>query len=228
MFDCMMNNLFIIFYFPNISVYLAAIVITNIIIWVTMFSRKTKFGIKLINSIVFLLIHYLLVLNLSIITNEKLDVFDQTSLYSNADVHALVELTGGIFIVWILFLVIYKIIYGYLDYKNTTVNIKEEVSDVGFQEHKLPNAIREISSPFVVKREMTKPVVVYEKPQVNPNTAVYEQMLTIDDYKLLLSILSEEKAKKKREGSYDPIREVRTQKTSNEFSKLMDLYSKGV
>lgn len=228
MFDCMMNNLFIVFYFPNISVYLAAIIITNIIIWVTIFSRKTKFGIKLINCIVFLLIHYLLVLNLSIITNEKLDVFNQTSLYSNADVHALVELTGGIFIVWILFLIIYKIIYSYLDSKNESVVESEVTQKSVVKEHKIINGIREVSSPYVVKREMTKPVVVYENPQVNPNTAIYDQMLTVEDYKLLLSILSEEKAKKKLDGSYDPIKEVRTQKTANEFNKLMDLYSNGI
>ncbi|MBO5138402.1 MAG: hypothetical protein J6B89_02045 [Bacilli bacterium] len=237
MFDCMMDNLFIVFYFPNISVYLAAIIITNVIIWVTMFSRKSKLGIKIINSLVFLIIHYLLVLNLGIINNEKIDVFNQTSLYGNADVHALIELTGAIFIVWVIFLAIYKVIFSYLDSKNENVKVADKVVEKVTSEPRemekvaqLPSNIREVSSPFVVKREMTKPVVVYEKP-VTPNTAIYEQMLTIDDYKLLLSILREEKAKKKDDISYNPIREVRkqvkTNSVSNEFSKLMDLYSKG-
>lgn len=236
MFDCMMNNLFIVFYFPNISVYLASIVITNVIIWVTMFSRKSKLGIKIINSIVFLIIHYLLVLNLGIINSNKIDVFDQTSLYQNADVHALIELTGIIFIVWIIFLTIYKIIFSYLSAKNIVIKTEEKSINemVEFPKEvervaSLPGSIREVASPFVVKREMTKPVVVYEKP-VTPNTAIYEQMLTIEDYKLLLSILKEEKEKKK-DVSYNPIREVRKQeklKSSNEFNKLIDLYSKGI
>lgn len=230
MFDCMMDNLFIVFYFPNISVYLAAIVITNIIIWVTMFSNKSKLGIKIINSIIFLVIHYLLVLNLGIINKEKIDVFNQTSLYGNSDVHSLIELTGLIFILWILFLTIYKIIYSFLDSKNNTSSTSKVVNEsvvTNNKVSKLPNDVREVSAPFLVKREMTKPVIVYEKP-VTPNTAIYEQMLTVEDYKLLLSILREEKNKKKDDSTYNPIREIRGQKvpSQDEFNKLIDLYSK--
>ena len=46
MFDYMMNNFFIIIYFPNIAIYLAAIIATNIILFVSIFSNKTSKIIK--------------------------------------------------------------------------------------------------------------------------------------------------------------------------------------
>ena len=51
MFDYMMNNLFIVIYFPNIAIYLAAIIATNIILFISIFSNKTSKVIKNINII---------------------------------------------------------------------------------------------------------------------------------------------------------------------------------
>ena len=57
MFDYMMNNLFIIVYFPNIAIYLAAIIATNVILFVSIFSNKTSKVIKNINIIVYTIIN---------------------------------------------------------------------------------------------------------------------------------------------------------------------------
>ena len=53
MFDYMMNNFFIVIYFPNIAIYLAAIIATNIILFISIFSNKTSKVIKNINIIVY-------------------------------------------------------------------------------------------------------------------------------------------------------------------------------
>ena len=42
MFDYMMDNFFIVLYFPNVAVYMAAIVITNIILWTSVFNFRTS------------------------------------------------------------------------------------------------------------------------------------------------------------------------------------------
>ena len=70
---------------------------TNIIMWISMFSKKSKRIVKIINSIVFFLMHYILILSLSIITNDKLDVFDSTKLYQNTDIHSLIEAFAKVF-----------------------------------------------------------------------------------------------------------------------------------
>ena len=82
MFDYMMNNFFIAVYFPNLAIYFAAIVATNIILWISIFNRKITKWIRAINTIVFCIIHYLLILIINIITTNKLDIFEQTSILS--------------------------------------------------------------------------------------------------------------------------------------------------
>ena len=90
MFDYMMNNFFIsisiwlqnyglfviVVYFPNLAIYLAAIIATNIILWKTIFSKKQDKVLKIINVSVYSLIHYLLVLILNVVSSNKLNVFD--------------------------------------------------------------------------------------------------------------------------------------------------------
>ena len=49
MYTYMMNNLFIVIYFPNLAIYLAAIIATNIILWISVFKSKTAKIIKNLN-----------------------------------------------------------------------------------------------------------------------------------------------------------------------------------
>ena len=157
MYDSMMNNLFIIFYFPNISVYVAAIIATNIIVLTSIFSKKTSKINKVINSIVFLLLHYILVLILHVISTNNLNVFNQQALYKNTDIHSLVELSSNIFIVWIIYLVIYKIINNYLVSKKSTV-VVEEIVEVTSKKadtnkkYKVPKYVRVLKSPITIKQ----------------------------------------------------------------------------
>ena len=113
-FDYMMNNFFIIIYFPNIAIYLAAIIATNIILFVSIFSNKTSKVIKNINIIVYTIINYLLVLLLFTVNKSGLDLFSQSSIYQNQNATALIELTSILFIIWVIFLVLYKVILSYL------------------------------------------------------------------------------------------------------------------
>lgn len=152
MFDYMMNNFFIVLYFPNIAVYMAAIIITNIILWTSVFNFKTAKLVKTINVIVYGIIHYLLMLILNVISTNELDIFSQTSIYGNKQAQALIELSSGIFIVWIIFLLIYKAI-RHFQLKNT-VPVKQSV--VVKKVRKLPEAIREVEVPLYVKAQPRK------------------------------------------------------------------------
>ena len=119
MLDYLMNNLFIAIYFPNLAIYISALIITNIIVWISIFNYKTTEIIKRLNIIIFIIMHYLFALILKVISDYKLDIFSQSSIYSNEKATALIELSAIIFIVWIIFLIVYKIILIYLrkDYK---------------------------------------------------------------------------------------------------------------
>lgn len=211
MFDYMMNNLFIIIYFPNLAIYIAAILITNIIIWISIFNNKVPKIIKKINITVYCIITYILVLILNIINENKLDVFSQTSVYGNTKAQALIELTSTIFIVWILFLLVYKFIkpYFFKEPVKKKVIIKKVV--------KKPDNYKSIEAPYQVKASNN--VIKVEKRPVE-NTSQYSDLLTIDDYKLLLNILKEQKEKEKLEQE----RQERVDKEQAKYRELQDLY----
>jgi len=114
MFGYMMDNFFIAAFFPNLAIYFAALVAMNIILWISLFNYRTSNSIKTLNLAVYVIMNYLLALILNIINSNKLDIFEQSSVYGNKQATALIELSSLVFIIWILFLIIYKIILVYL------------------------------------------------------------------------------------------------------------------
>ncbi len=200
MFDYMMNNFFIAVYFPNLAIYLAAIVATNIILWKTVFNFKEDKLLKIINTIIYSIMHYVLVLILNIVTSNKLDVFDQSSIYGNKSVLALIGLSSTIFVVWIIFIIVYKIIRS----KQKTSDVKVEVVEKVVKKH-LPSNIIQVPTPKLVKGIIAKKKKAVEPVEVKQTSLVdfyqnndlvkqYENMLTLEDYKLVLELLKNNKS----------------------------------
>ena len=210
--DNLMNNIFILIYFPNLAVYVAALIISNVILLVSIFNYKVSKLIKNINITVYCILSYILALILSLISKYNLDVFSNESVYQNKSAQALIELSSVIFIVWILFLIVYKLIMIYLkkDFKTPVekVVVKKRVKV-------LPDYINEVTIPNIV-RDRTKKE---EKPVIVPLTKeekILKQLdnsLTIEDYKILLKVLKEKQKKEERKYTQD-----------NKVQELMDLY----
>ena len=231
MFDYMMNNLFIIVYFPNIAIYLAAIIATNVILFISIFSNKTSKVIKNINIIVYTIINYLLVLLLFTVNKSGLDLFSQSSIYQNESATALIELTSILFIVWVVFLVLYKLILSYLskddEISEDTARIRKKI--LMEEQRKIFNEKRELEREKEELRkaqeEMTTPVVVREETPKQMSREEYmmkqfDQMLTLNDYKVLLNVLKEHRDKEKAE-------QERQQMIKNEnvkYEELLSLY----
>lgn len=236
-FDNMINNLFIVIYFPSLAVYFAAIIATSIIFGVSLFSYKTSKLIKRLNLIIYIIINYLFALLLYVINTNKLDIFNGESIYTNKPATALIELTSIIFVVWIIFLIIYKLILIYIrrDYREPVKKVIKEVK-------KLPKNYKNVEVPeivygtspktkeVIIEKEVkylpknyknieipemvygnvkTKekpyiekeiPKVVYgnisKKSKLNKEIKEYEDILSLEDYKLLLKLLKEQQNKK--------------------------------
>ena len=300
-FDYMMNNLFIAIYFPNLAIYFAAIIIMNVILWVSLFSFKTTNIIKKVNVVIYVIMNYLLALLLSVINTNKLDIFNQTSVYGNNDARAIIELSSFVFVIWIIFLVIYKLILIYLrkDYKPKVKKVivkktvkklpdnfiptttpdyilgnKKNKETIIFTEPIKSRIIEPIEEKAVIENkdvviekpaqqtviitpkketivikpddepsiaeqiveepkkvvekvvEETKEVVktVVEEPKIIASTedlsTNFEQMLTVEDYKLLLKMLQEQKEKERLE----KLRKEQLAKEQNKFIELQALY----
>lgn len=195
MYDYLVNNLFLMIYFPNLAAYLTAIVIMNIILIVSIFNYKVSKLIKTINITVYCILNYILALILSIIDKYNLDVFKTESVYKNSSAQALIELSSIIFIVWILFLIIYKLILIYLK-KEYQPPVKKVI--VKKKVRVLPDYINETTIPNIVRTGYKE-----EKPVIVPLTKEekilkqLDKMLTIEDYRILLKLLKEKQKQDK-------------------------------
>ena len=223
----MMDNFFIVVYFPNLAIYLAALIATNIILWISLFNYKTTKSIKTLNVSVYIIMNYLLALLLNIVNKNNLDIFTQKSVYGNKNATALIELSSIIFIVWIIFLVIYKIILIYIrkDYqpKVKKILIKKKVK-------KLPENFAPLETPtYIYGRAPKMPVKVVEKEVIvtepvrvnvekDENLQDFDSMLTLDDYKTVLKMLKSQKDKMKQE---EVIRQE-LQEEQNKYKELLD------
>ncbi len=211
MVEYMMNNVFMLIYFPNLAIYFVSIVVANIILWVSVFNFKTPKVIKSINIVVYSIISYLLVALLTIINENKLDVFSQTSVYANKSAQAIIELTSMVFILWMLFLCFYKAIRIF-----QTKDNKFESKYMKKKTKRLPKNVVELPMNYVVKAP-TAPKV--EQPK-NTKMKELQNLLTIDDYKLLLNILKEKREKEKQAA----LQKQREERELAKYRELQELY----
>jgi len=201
----LMNNLFKVIYFPNLAIYLFAIFIMNIILWYSVFSFKSTNIIKNVNIIVYIIINYLLVVLLDIINKQKLDVFNQASIYGNKSAQAVIELSSLIFIVWIIFLFLYKAIMVYLTRNN-----------------KLPKVIKK-KKDYQEEPVMIKTMPMYANT-INTGAELekYDNLFTLDDYKYLLEVLKN-RQEMKPEKVVTKVVETKQEKKEKELAKFREL-----
>lgn len=182
--DYTVNQMFITYYFPNIVIYLLILVVTNVILWKTIFSDTIAKSVKLLNSSVFGVIIYLFILVLSLINELKLDVFNLEELYSSTQVRSIMELSMMVFTVWVCVLVVYKLIRKHQHKKN--VFRVDEVSGYEIVNHRNYDSCINMNS----RTKFIEPVVEPVKQENHP------ELFTLYEYKMLSKILKEEKVKK--------------------------------
>ncbi len=196
--DYFMNHVFILIYFPNLAVYFLAIIISNILMWKSMFKNDDK-SLKIINTIFFCSIHYLFVLLLGIISKNNLNIFELTSVYGDKIALSLIELSSLLFVIWILLIGIYFIVKKIIGTNHGLV-LEEVPEDSKYKiKQEKPYVIVEppVESFEVKERKSMKPSLTDEKKkQVE---AIYDSMLTVEDYKILLELLKEYRYKEKIE-----------------------------
>lgn len=216
MFDYFMDNVFDIIYFPNIAVYMGFIILSNIIMLVSVFSTRTHKYIKTINVIISGILDYIFVLFVSLVNAKKINVFNIESLYSNRNIHTLIELSSNIFILWIVFLIIFKIVISIIENNKNKKISKVSVEHIGGHEEtkklsKMPDNIIKTTAPMIIKRE--EPIM-------------YDSMFTLDDYKHMLSILESDKENVNKKIEIKEEAKPKKKENHSEVTDLLKLYSK--
>ena len=180
-FDNFMTIFFSNIYFPSVYVYVGTLLIVAIAFITSMFNKMLNKIYKIINGITFIMNNILLVIILNIIAKNKIDVFTPNELYTNINLVAVLEISIGLFIVWVLSLIVVyttSVICDRIGNKRREVvscstNSEVEVLDT------VEDSSEEVSVP---EKELTPVMTIQESIEssslieevVEPSTVTYE------------------------------------------------------
>ena len=207
--DYAINEVFITYYFPNIVIYLIMLIITNVVLFKTIFDDKADFKLKVINSTAFAIIMYLFILAISSINNLNLDVFNITELYSSNQVRSLLELSMFIFVFWMVVLIVYHLIRKY-QYKHNLIQVESFTNYNIIHDFDIKEAYKASKKQVIIEEPK-------EEKKEEPTTDLLGQNFTLDEYKLMVKILKEEKEKEQVKEESKPVED-------NPLTELNKLY----
>jgi len=93
-------------YFPIIPVYVVIMFISFVIMIITLSKKKGFKFVKIINTVFFTLIQMLFAIFIFVVESNKIDVSANSNLYSNEQTMTLLELGMGVFVVWMILLLV--------------------------------------------------------------------------------------------------------------------------
>ena len=220
--DYMMNNFFITVYFPNLAIYFAAIIVSNVIAFISVFNFDINRMIRNINITVYTIISFIFILLVGVVSDKNLNIYSQKSIYTNNSALVLIQLTSAIFISWIIFLTIYYLIRRYQEKNNPK---KKEVE----KKRILPSNLIEIKIPDIAYKQSKKKVELskaevekitreeaskYVQEKIKESKQL-DKFLTKEDYLVLLKLLKEKKQEKSKEIVHDD---------QESYLKLQEMY----
>lgn len=102
LFDNLFDEVFTALYFPNLTVYLMIVIISNFFFIYSVFNKKMYKSHKIVNISTTILINIFLIVIIDIVKTNQINVYDTLTIYSNSNLLVLLELTSAIFTSWIL------------------------------------------------------------------------------------------------------------------------------
>lgn len=184
-FDNFMTIFFSNIYFPSVYVYVGTLLIVTIAFITSMFNKMLNKIYKIINGITFVMNNILLTIILNIIAKNKIDVFTPNELYTNINLVAVLEISIGLFVLWILSLIVVyttSVICDRIGNKRREFVIYDTNSDVeGIDITKDTSSYNNVLTPVKVVSEVKEPsIVTYEIESNNVEPEVIEEVSNVD------------------------------------------------
>jgi hypothetical protein len=184
-FDNFMTIFFSNIYFPSVYVYVGTLLIVAIAFITSMFNKMLNKIYKIINGITFVMNNILLAIILNIIAKNKIDVFTPNSLYTNINLVAVLEISIGLFVLWILSLIVVyttSVICDRIGNKRREFVIYDTNSDVeGIDITKDTSSYNNVLTPVEAVSEVKEPsIVTYEIESNNIEPEVIEEVSNVD------------------------------------------------
>lgn len=184
-FDNFMTIFFSNIYFPSVYVYVGTLLIVAIAFITSMFNKMLNKIYKIINGITFVMNNILLVIILNIIAKNKIDVFTPNELYTNINLVAVLEISIGLFIVWVLSLIVVyttSVICDRIGNKRrefVTCDINSDVEGIDIT--KDTSSYNNVLTPVEAVSEVKEPsIVTYEIESNNVEPEVIEEVSNVD------------------------------------------------
>ena len=184
-FDNFMTIFFSNIYFPSVYVYVGTLLIVAIAFITSMFNKMLNKIYKIINGITFVMNNILLVIILNIIAKNKIDVFTPNELYTNINLVAVLEISIGLFVLWVLSLIVVyttSVICDRIGNKRrefVTCDINSDVEGIDIT--KDISSYNNVLTPVESVSEVKEPsIVTYEIESNNVEPEVIEEVSTVD------------------------------------------------
>ena len=171
-------------YFPSIYLYLSTLLIVLIAFIVSILNIKIKKVYKIINRIMFVLNSMMFVIILNIVAKYKIDIFSLSSLYTNKNLVALLEVSMGLFLIWIASLIVTYTTNCICDRiaNKKVLPVEDSIIEENIEEIKETSSIKNKNSVveaikdkkeemlLAIKNKQTKKLVTSEPVKVIVNT----------------------------------------------------------
>lgn len=184
-FDNFMTIFFSNIYFPSVYVYVGTLLIVAIAFITSMFNKMLNKIYKIINGITFVMNSILLAIILNIIAKNKIDVFTPNELYTNINLVAVLEISIGLFVLWILSLIVVyttSVICDRIGNKRrefVTCDINSDVEGIDITKD-VPS-YNNVLTPVDAVSEVKEPsIVTYEIESNNVEPEVIEEVSNVD------------------------------------------------
>ena len=184
-FDNFMTIFFSNIYFPSVYVYVGTLLIVAIAFVTSMFNKMLNKIYKIINGITFVMNNILLIIILNIIAKNKIDVFTPNELYTNINLVAVLEISIGLFVLWVLSLIVVyttSVICDRIGNKRrefVTCDINSDVEgiDITKDTSSYNNVLTSVEAVSEVKEPS---IVTYEIESNNVEPEVIEEVSNVD------------------------------------------------
>lgn len=184
-FDNFMTIFFSNIYFPSVYVYVGTLLIVTIAFITSMFNKMLNKIYKIINGITFVMNNILLTIILNIIAKNKIDVFTPNELYTNINLVAVLEISIGLFVLWVLSLIVVyttSVICDRIGNKRrefVTCDINSDVEGIDITKD-VPS-YNNVLTPVDAVSEVKEPsIVTYEIESNNVEPEVIEEVSNVD------------------------------------------------
>ena len=184
-FDNFMTIFFSNIYFPSVYVYVGTLLIVAIAFITSMFNKMLNKIYKIINGVTFVMNNILLVIILNIIAKNKIDVFTPNELYTNINLVAVLEISIGLFVLWVLSLIVVyttSVICDRIGNKRrefVTCDIKPDVEGIDIT--KDTSSYNNVLTPVEAVSEVKgSSIVTYEIKSNNVEPEVIEEVSNVD------------------------------------------------